>query len=88
MQQGNRQQAQTETHEILAEHQETLLYCESDQAREQVAQRGGGGVSIHGDLQHLAGHCPGQPAPLDPAWTGGLAERSQEVNSSISFSVF
>ena len=47
--QDQKQWAQTETWEVLFEHQESLFYCHSDQAQAQVAQRGCG-VSILQDI--------------------------------------
>ena len=66
-----RQQAPTETQEAPSEHEEKILYCEGNQAPEQVAQRGYG-VSILGDIQKLSGHNPGQRALGEPACTEGL----------------
>ena len=49
-----------ETQEVPSEHQETIFYCEDDQALEQVAQRGCG-VSLLEDIKKLFG----QPVLLD-----------------------
>jgi len=58
--------AQTEMQEIPSEHQETLFYCEGDQAPIRVAWRGDG-VSIFGDIQKPSGHGPGKLVLEDPA---------------------
>ncbi|KAM9630334.1 uncharacterized protein ACIBXB_016808 [Morphnus guianensis] len=47
------------------------FYCQSGQTLELVAQRCCV-VSICGDTQNPAGHCPGQPALADPARARGL----------------
>lgn len=56
--QNERQCAQTETPEIISEHNKTLFYFEGGQTPEQVVQ-GDCRVSILGCVQHLAGHDPG-----------------------------
>ncbi|KAK4827150.1 LOW QUALITY PROTEIN: hypothetical protein QYF61_015104 [Mycteria americana] len=58
---NKRQRTQIKTHEIPSEHKKTLFYWEGGQTLEQVTQRGCG-VSIHGAIQSLTGHGPGQPA--------------------------
>lgn len=47
----------SETQEILCEQQETLLYCEGNQALTQGAQRGCG-ISIFGDISSPSGRGP------------------------------
>ena len=47
-------------HKVPSEHEEELLYCESDRALEQAAH-GGGGVSS-GGAPALPGNFPVQPA--------------------------
>lgn len=58
---SSKQSIQTETQEVLSQHQETLLSCEAKQALSQVVQ-GGGRVSIPGDRQKPPGHGCGQLA--------------------------
>jgi len=65
------QWAQTETQEVLSEHEEEFLPSEDEGALEQAAQRGCG-VSFSGDTQDPPGQGPLQPTVGDPALAGGL----------------
>ena len=67
----DKQQAQTEAHEVTAGHEEELLYSEGDGALEQ-ADQGGCGVSFSAHIQDPPGQGPVQPAVGDPASAGGL----------------
>lgn len=67
--QDERQRAQTGKQEIPSEHQETL-YCEVEKTLAQVVQSSW--VFLHGDLQKLSGHHPGQAALGCSVWPVGL----------------
>lgn len=70
-----------EIQEIPLKIKNKLLYCSSDQAPAQVAQRGYG-VSILGDTQCPTAHGPRQPAPA-----GCFTSWSPEVPSHLSYPV-
>lgn len=61
--------ADSQTQEILSEHEKAFLCSEGVQTPEQVAQRGCG-VPILGDLQNPAGCDHAQPTPAAPDGTG------------------
>lgn len=48
------------------QQQKLILYSKSGHVLEQIGQRGGYGVSIHGDTQIQTGCGPGQSVPDDP----------------------
>lgn len=62
---SSKQSIQTETWEVLSQHQETFS-CEGNQALSQVAQ-GGGRVSTPGNRQKPPGHGCGQLALSGPS---------------------
>lgn len=78
---GQEQRAQTETHEIPAEHKKTLLYSDCGWTLQQVAWKGRG-ISVLKDIQNSAKHGPGQRAPAGPASEGGWTRWSRESAST------
>lgn len=50
----------------LKKKKKLTLYSKNGHVLEQIGQRGGYGVSIHGDTQNPTGCGPGQSIPDDP----------------------